>query len=319
MNTHGIKVATTLTGLSAHVIRVWEKRYAAVTPKRTETNRRLYSDADISRLQTLSHLIKKGHTISHIANLNDDELHDLVNSIEHTEQNPHQAEAEEHSSQFVATATEAIRNYDQKALESIFDEATLTLGYSGLLELVIIPVVHQVGDDWHNGVLTIAGEHAATSFIKDYLSHSVRSFSLHENAPVLVITTPAGQLHDLGAFIGSCQARKLGWKIVNLGASIPAAEIAGALLRVNATALLLGIVYPLDDPQLDGELKRLRKLAPAKIPILVGGCNLDNYLKSLEEINAIPITEMSGLAPELHKIRETRLSTSPVYQQAKSI
>jgi len=91
---------------------------------------------------------------------------------------------------------------------------------------VIIPVIQQVGEDWINGLITTAGEHAATSFIKEYLSHSVRSFTVEEGAPVLVVTTPAGQLHDLSAFIGSCQARKSGWKIVYLGASLPADAIA---------------------------------------------------------------------------------------------
>ena len=204
MNTHGIKAATTLTGLSAHVIRVWEKRYGAVTPQRTETNRRLYTDADISRLQMLSKLIKKGYTIGHIAQLQDSELAELFDSIAASETDPQVAAAAGQVSHLIQAAASAIRNYDQTALDRIFDEASLTLGYSGLLELVVIPVIQQVGDDWHNGSLTSAGEHAATSFIKQYLANSMRSFTQEENAPVLVVTTPAGQLHELGAIIGSC-------------------------------------------------------------------------------------------------------------------
>jgi DNA-binding transcriptional MerR regulator/methylmalonyl-CoA mutase cobalamin-binding subunit len=307
MNTHGIKVATTLTGLSGHVIRVWEKRYGAVTPQRTETNRRRYTDADIGRLQTLSKLVKKGYTISHIANLKDTELHELLELMTASATDPLVAETSDQVSHLIESAATAIRNYDQDALDSLFDEACLTLGYSGLLELVVIPVIQQVGDDWHNGSLTSAGEHAATSFIKDYLTRSVRSFAQEEHAPVLIATTPAGQLHELGAFIGSCQARKSGWKIIYLGPSLPADEIANAITRTNATAVLLSIVYPIDDPQLESELIRLRKQSPNDIPILVGGTGIESYQQTLEDIDAITISTFSGLSPELLKIRKARL------------
>ena len=307
MNTHGIKAATTLTGLSAHVIRVWEKRYSAVTPQRTETNRRLYTDSDINRLQTLSKLTQKGYTIGHIAKLQDTELDELFDSISSSETDPQVAAATGQVVHLIQAAAAAIRNYDQASLDRIFDEAILILGYSGLLELVVIPVIQQVGDDWHNGSLTSAGEHAATSFIKQYLTNSIRSFAAEENAPVLVVTTPGGQLHELGAFIGSCQARKSGWKIVYLGPSLPADEIASAVIRTKATALLLSIVYPIDDPQIADELKRLRKKSPKDLPILVGGTGIVSYRQALADIDAVPITTISGLSPELLKIRQTRL------------
>ncbi|NWK57127.1 MerR family transcriptional regulator [Verrucomicrobiaceae bacterium N1E253] len=307
MHTHGIKVAVMVTGLSDHVLRVWEKRYGAVTPKRTETNRRLYSDADIARLQTLATLVEKGYAISQIAKLKDADLHDLLGSVASSNERRELERNTDQSKQFIQQAVSAIRQYDQKRLESIFDEASLRLGYSGLLELVIIPVMQHVGDDWANGRLTSAGEHAATSFVKEYLAHSVRSFAIEEHAPVLVATTPAGQMHELGAFIGSCLARKNGWKIVYLGPSLPADEIAGAVIEAKADALLLSIVYPIDDPKMDSQLIRLRKQLPEQTPILVGGSQVANYERSLTDIQATHIPTLSGLQAELQKIRESRL------------
>ncbi len=306
LHMHGIKVATTLTGLSDHVIRVWEKRYNAVTPERTTTNRRLYSDSDIARLQNLSKLVQQGCAISNIASLSDQELDALLDSITASEETPQNPEKTGQVNQFILAASSAIRHLDQDRLEQVFDQAAFDLGYSGMLELVIIPVMQQVGEDWFHGLITTADEHAATSFIKEYLSHTVRSFSVDENAPVLVVTTPAGQLHDLSAFIGSCQARKAGWKVVYLGASLPANEIAGSISRVNATALLLSIVYPLDDSKLPGELIQLRKQCPENLPILIGGSGLSNYAQTITEIGAINIPHISGLSSELLKIRQSR-------------
>ncbi|MBK1856423.1 MerR family transcriptional regulator [Verrucomicrobiaceae bacterium 5K15] len=310
MNTHGIKAATALTGLSAHVIRVWEKRYAAVTPQRTETNRRLYTDDDIARLQTLAKLVQQGYAISNVAGLKDAELEEMLESFEENATEPNFIHTSKKSEPFVTAACEAIRDYDQESLEKVFDEATLSLGYSGLLEFVIIPTINRVGDDWNKGILTVAGEHASTSFIKDYLAHSVRAFNLDENAPVLVVTTPAGQIHDLGASIGACLARMHGWKTINLGASLPAGEIASALVHAKATALLLSIVYPIDDPMLAGELHTLRKLTPDHLPILVGGNSLDNYAKALEQINATLVPSITDLTPALQSIREKRFIAS---------
>ena len=62
------------TGLKSHTLRTWEKRYSAVAPRRTETNRRVYNSVDIYRLQLLSKAVESGHAISYIASLRNNEL-----------------------------------------------------------------------------------------------------------------------------------------------------------------------------------------------------------------------------------------------------
>ena len=75
---HPIQVVVARTGLTAHVIRVWEKRYGAVTPQRTETNRRLYSEDQIERLSLLRRLSETGHGIGFIAKLPTERLEKLL-------------------------------------------------------------------------------------------------------------------------------------------------------------------------------------------------------------------------------------------------
>lgn len=307
MNTHGIKAVTVITGLSAHVLRVWEKRYSAVTPLRTETNRRVYTDDHIARLQCLCKLIENGYSIGQIAGLEDAKLEEMLGDVLSLSEQSRPAQRNEQIQMYVQQAVDAIRSYDQSYLESILDRASKELGYSGLLERVIIPLMHQVGEDWSSGMLTVAGEHAATTFIKGYLSQSARSFSVDEHAPVLVVTTPAGQLHELGAYIGACLAKKCGWKIIYLGPSLPAEDIAGVVTETKAEALLLSIVYPVDDPQLKPELLRLRKHLPEPFRILVGGKDMKNYQSTLDDIGAVKMTHLDQLRITLNEIRETRL------------
>src|SRR3954453_16918076 len=86
----------------------------------------------------------------------------------------------------------------------------------------------------------------------------------------LVVATPNGQLHELGALLASAAASNLGWLVTYLGASLPAAEIAGAARQNQARAVALSLVYPEDDQKLEGELFRLRESLPAEVTLLVG-------------------------------------------------
>ncbi|PQJ29520.1 MerR family transcriptional regulator [Rubritalea profundi] len=302
---HGIKIATLKSGLTSHVIRMWEKRYAAVEPERTETNRRLYSDESIQRLIYLADLTKSGHSIGHIANLSDEKLSELHKSLQ--ESNPKQAEQTGQGGIYapvIAATLTAIRNFDQVSLEKIFDKVVKEAGYSCLLEKVLIPLIHNVGELWHDGELMAAEEHAATSFIKDYLCVSARPFSSATNAPKLLITTPQGQLHEIGATIAATQARKLGWQVIYLGTSLQPDEIAGAAEKIGARAVVLSIVYPLDDPQINVQLRKLRSQLDDTIPIIIGGALSKLYTPTLEELEIIQLKTFADLSPELSKLRE---------------
>ncbi|MEM7603578.1 MAG: MerR family transcriptional regulator, partial [Verrucomicrobiota bacterium] len=77
---YGIGAVARQTGIPAPNIRMWEKRYGAVAPDRTESNRRLYSSEDLERLMMMKTLTEGGHAISHIADLSKSQLHELLES-----------------------------------------------------------------------------------------------------------------------------------------------------------------------------------------------------------------------------------------------
>lgn len=302
MSLHGIKIVTLKTGLSSHVIRVWEKRYNAVTPERSDTNRRLYSDTSLERLMKLADLTKAGHSIGQIAHLPDKELEKLHKEIP-VIASPQEVMVDLECSPLIDAALGAIASLDQMALERTLDEAFKKIGYSGLLERVLIPLIVMVGEAWHDGSITTAEEHAASSFIKDYLCISTRSYSHEDHAPTLLVTTPSGQLQELGAVIAASQARKIGWRVVYLGPSLPADEIAGAAEKVNAKAVMLSVIYPTDDPYVDQQLQRLRSQLDTSVAIIVSGSALANYKESLDEIKAIQMHSISELTDQLDQLR----------------
>jgi MerR family transcriptional regulator, light-induced transcriptional regulator len=298
---HAIKVVSMRTGLSAHVIRIWEKRYGAVEPERTGTNRRLYSEEQIERLSLLRDMTRHGHSIGHVAKLPTEKLRELAReSHVHIERPPLASIA---TPTFLDECIAAVKSLDARGLEETLKRAAIELGAQGLLQRVIAPLVQAIGDLWRDGSITAAHEHFASAVIRIFLGHAARTFAGTENAPVIVVATPAGQIHELGALLAGAAAANLGWHVTYLGASLPAAEIAGAARQNRARAVALSLVYPEDDPRLDAELTRLHESLPPEVRLLVGGRAMPAYHGVLEKIGATQVKDLAQLCSTLDELR----------------
>jgi methanogenic corrinoid protein MtbC1 len=290
--------------LSAHVIRIWEQRYRAVEPRRTSGNRRLYSQRDIERLNLLRDITRAGHSIGQVAHLPADKLRKLAAAFSGTQAPAARALTEGPSAgSFLDECVAAIKSFDAHALDGAFKRAATTLGAQGLLQRVVPPLMQTLGDLWRDGTFTAAHEHFASAVIRIFLGQAAKPFGAMDNAPVLVVATPAGQVHELGALLVGATAANLGWQVTYLGASLPAAEIAGAARQRRARAVALSLVYPEDDPQLEGELKRLREALPAEVALLVGGRAMPAYRAALENLGAVLIENLAHLGLTLDGLR----------------
>lgn len=297
------------TGLSPHVIRVWEKRYGAVAPRRTASNRRLYSEAEVRRLLLLHAATKAGHSIGTIARLSDEQLRALAGWPEDASLHFPAINGNGHSRPgdpsggFLARALDAVRRLDARALEAVLMRASLELGCQGLLQKLIAPLATKLGDLWQSGELTAAEEHFASGVVRSFLAGLARPFALPDNAPVLVVTTPVGQVHELGAVLVTAAATGHGWRVTYLGTSLPAVEIACAVRRTAARALALSIVYPADDPDLPAELATLKRYLPDSVPVVAGGRAAPAYRPALEAMGAVLADDLPGLYAFLDSAR----------------
>lgn len=198
---HSINIAAKRSGLTPHVIRVWEKRYNAVTPVRTETNRRQYSDEDIKRLALLREATMGGHKISNIASLPQETLKSLTEEdrqhLQVEEKAPvnHSLEAGSH----LDACLKAIKALNQKQLEEELTRSALSLGHQGMIIRVVAPLAQKLGQLWREGEITAAHEHFASALIRTFLANISKPFAITDTAPGIVIATPVGQLHELGA------------------------------------------------------------------------------------------------------------------------
>lgn len=302
---HGypIAIASRRSGLSQHVIRAWEKRYGAIEPMRSDTQRRLYSDEEIERLQLLRHATLSGHSIGNIAGLQTDELRKLA--VEQASQNQPAVRLPDTAESMKSACMEAIERLDSSELERILHKGLASLGRGPLMHRVLIPLITEIGSKWEHGTLRVAHEHCATSVIRTILGSFLHAHSATSNAPILICTTPTGQLHELGALIAASVAADRGWKVVYLGPSLPPEEIAGAFQLSKAEAIALSIIYPADDPALPQYLRTVRQLLPGA-PILAGGNSASSYSAALAEIGATTCGNITELSRALDAIRLNR-------------
>jgi len=303
---HSIKAVSRRTGLSPHVIRIWEKRYGAVEPRRTSTNRRLYSDEEIERLNSLRLATAAGHSIGNIATLPLRQLKSLVAKAQGdsstTPASKHGISAAQMFHDFCLTA---VKKLDGRLFEEVLQKAVIALGNQGLLRQVAAPLAQTIGELWRTGVVTAAHEHFLSSGLKVFLGHLSGQFPVSANAPCIIIATPAGQLHELGAVLVNAAAAQLGWHTTYLGASLPAAEIAGAAVQNHALAVALSVVYPEDDPNLPQEFINLRRFLPAETKILVGGRAAPAYFETLMQIGAALNESLDEFCNQLDLLRRS--------------
>ena len=110
------------------------------------------------------------------------------------------------ASQLVADAYAAVEAMDSGRLEAVLDRGSVVLGQVRLLSEIIVPLVQRIGEAWRNGELKVAHEHVASACIRTFLGQVSRPMAVHPGAPVLVSTTPTGQLHELGAILVAASA-----------------------------------------------------------------------------------------------------------------
>lgn len=300
------------TGLSAHVIRVWERRYGLICCQRTGSNRRLYSDEEIERLRLLKLLTDCGHRISQISCLCLDELY-VLNKKAHpkTDAAPQPLVfTHENEEECLARCLEAVALLDVPALSDLLESARLRYGQRTTLLRIVAPLVYEVGEAWRKGELRVSHEHLATSVIRDFIAIGARSYQRHPTAPELMVATPAGQVHEIGALLVTAIARDLGWQVIYLGPSLPSEEIAACAQARKVRAVALSVVYPSDDPKVPEELSNLRCLLPSHIAMLLGGRAAYGYYQTLRVPDVQLINGLADLEAALEKLSKTVSSAS---------
>ena len=305
---HPIRSVAYRTGLSPHVIRAWERRYSAIEPGRTDTNRRLYTDADIERLQLLRMATEGGRGIGHVAGLTTEELRLLVSrdsasgklSVASTRSD------REPAAYHLDKCMDAVRQLDAGLLEERMLQATVTLSAQSLIEDLLVPFMAQLGQLWHEGSLRPAHEHLASVVVRNVFASLAASHRTTAGAPELIVATLPGQWHEFGALAATATALSEGWRVTYLGPNLPAEDVAATAQSRRARAVAISLVYPADDAHLHAELVRLRRLLPASTALVAGGQASGAYAAALGQADALVATSLAEFRHWLRRLRSSQ-------------
>lgn len=285
------------TGLSADVLRAWERRYGAVSPHRSDGGQRLYSDADVERLILLQRATAAGHSISEIARLERGALDALLESGARPRG--------EHASSAVAIAvrdaTVATERLDAAAIEGALKRGALAAGTDAFLEEVLPRFLRGVGDRWHRGSLTPAHEHLASDIVRRVLDWVVGAYDIAPDAPRLLVATPATEMHELGAMLVAAVAAGEGWNVWYLGANLPAADIVAAASQVGARVVALSVVYA-DGETMVRELRTTAGKLRSGMSMLIGGTAAVRLERALDDTGIRVIGDLEGLRRALRDL-----------------
>jgi DNA-binding transcriptional MerR regulator/methylmalonyl-CoA mutase cobalamin-binding subunit len=240
-----IHVVAEKTGVSTQLLRAWERRYRFLSPPRTESGYRLYSDDDVAILRGAKVLVDEGRSISEVARLPHAQLRRAA-----ARQPPARIDLPTESWQEAALA--AIAKFDGSTLERLLLNATAMGALPGaeVCDRVLMPLLVAIGDRWENGSLDVAAEHFGSSTIRRHL-HALVEGETRRNvrAPAVVCACPEGDLHEGGLLGFAVHAAVLGWSIVYLGPNTPVADLIATADSTRATAIALSMTSP--RPQAD--------------------------------------------------------------------
>jgi len=236
-------------GVSAAVLRAWERRYGLLEPVRSTGGFRLYTVEEAERVGRMQQGLDQGLSAAQAA---------------------HAARASARPSDgLLDNAAErllaAIRAYDEPAVHEVLDESFAAFGLEAVLRDLVLPTLAQVGREWEQGTLAVGQEHFASNVIRARLLSLARLWG-RGAGPVAVLAYAPGEQHDISLAFGLI-LRSHGWRIVFLGADTPIATLAQA---AEGTRPALTVLASFDPSRLEAEATAIRRLA-RELPIVLSG------------------------------------------------
>jgi DNA-binding transcriptional MerR regulator len=232
------------TGVSPELLRAWERRYGLFEPDRSPGRFRLYSDADVTRVEAMRTEIAHGLSAAEAARR-------VLASP---------AVARHESAPALEQPTQALRDalidFDEAAAHAALDQLIASLSLEAFLRTVVLPLLQEIGEGWERGEITIAQEHFASNLIRGRLMALGRGWGRGSGRHAL-LAAPPGEQHDLGLVVLALMLRDYGWRVTFLGADAPVSTITDTARRVAPEVVVLAMLKPME---LDGsEVKELAR------------------------------------------------------------
>jgi DNA-binding transcriptional MerR regulator len=267
------------SGVSPELLRAWERRYGLLRPQRSAGGLRLYSSGDLDRVRAMQRHMTQGLAAREAAA--------LAGQLT-TQAAPRRAGAAAFDpDQARAELGGALEAFDEPRAQGVFDALLALASVGVLLADVVIPYLHDLGDRWERGELSVAQEHFASNVLRGRLLGLARGWG-RGAGPRALLACPEGERHDLGLIAFGLALRERGWRIDYLGPDTPVESIEEAARGTDPSVVVLSAVRP-------GPLEQVGVLAARYRVAIAGAGAAKASVEGVERLTDDPVTEAERL------------------------
>ncbi len=282
-----------ITGIKAHTIRMWEKRYNVVLPERTSTNIRYYQDCDLKKLLNISTLNKHGFKISQIIRMDPEEVNEKVVELS--------GSANDYESQINSLVVSMIE-LNENGFNKVLSSSILKMCFEKTVTHILYPFLEKIGLLWQIGTINPAQEHFITNLIRQKLIIAIdgQTDPPKEGGKTFLLFLPENELHEMGLLFYSYLLKKSGHKVIYLGQSVPFDDLVEILQILETDYLFTYFVAALAPKEIPEYLRKLSKAVKNK-KVFVTGLQLKEVKKELPK-NIIPVENAEQFKEMLKEI-----------------
>ena len=238
MNLFSISQLSRLSGIKSHTIRIWEHRYDALTPNRSEGNTRYYDNKQLRRLLNIVSLMKADYKVSELSAMPDKKLFKLIEELSGKDFK------KDTSEYFILQLISAGMNYDEVGFDKIFSHCLLKYGMKKAYTDIIYPMLNRVGIMWRSELIEPSAEHFISNLIRQKLFTVIDSLpAAKANSESWLLFLPENEFHEIGLLFSHFLIRHSGRKSVYLGSSVPLDSIKETVKVVSPSNILLFLTH----------------------------------------------------------------------------
>jgi len=257
LNRFQIRDLEEFSGVKAHTIRIWEKRYGLLAPDRTGTNIRTYSLDELKVILNVAYLNQKGYKISKIAALSPADRERLVSEM---------ASDRTEGRDVLNSLKLAMLSFDEVLFDSVSAKFRDIHGFRALVEQVYVPLLEQIGLLWQSNSICPAQEHFVSNLIRHKIIIASGALPLNSTPRdrVYVLYLPENEIHELGLLYLDYLLRCKGERTVYLGQSVPIADLEQVVSKFDTKVVLVSLLMATPPaPEIPAFLRDLRAMLPA--------------------------------------------------------
>ena len=237
MNSFSISQLAQFSGVKAHTIRIWEQRYNALKPNRTEGNTRYYDNEQLRRLLNIVSLADLDYKVSELCTMPDKKLFKLIEKL-------NAANVYKSYEYFISNLISAGINYDEPGFEKIFSHCILRYGMKEAYLKIIYPMLVRMGLMWSADTIPPAHEHFISNLLRQKFLTAIDSLPLAKpQSDSWLLFLPENEFHEMGLLFASYLLRVSGKKVIYLGCNLPFQSLKMVLKNTSPNNLLLFFVH----------------------------------------------------------------------------